>query len=98
MDTFWFTSFHIEKDGDVFVEMCAPGASGNIFYLRRLHCYHPSKTDFRRMLAFVSGTFVSICVYIYMCGPACIVYSVTASASVHMFHWVKSEILALGKL
>lgn len=51
----------IEKDGDVFVEKCAPGASGNVFYLRRLHCYHPSNTDFRRMLAFVSGM-LHVCV------------------------------------
>ena len=54
----------IEKDGDVYIEKCAPGASGNVFYLRRLHCYHPSNTDFRRMLAFVSGMFVCIHVYI----------------------------------
>ena len=44
-----------ERDGNVFVEKCAPGASGNVFYLRRLHCCHPSNTDFRKMLAFVSG-------------------------------------------
>ena len=25
-----------EKDGDVFIEKYAPGASGNVFYLRRL--------------------------------------------------------------
>ena len=55
----------IEKDGDVYVEKCAPGASGNVFYLRRLHCYHPSNTDFRRMLAFVSGMFVCIHMCIY---------------------------------
>ena len=51
----------IEADGDVFVEKCAPGASGNVFYLRRLHGYHPSNGDFRRMLAFVSGKYVTIC-------------------------------------
>ena len=36
------------------VEKCAPGASGNVFYLRRLYSYHPSNTDFRRMLALVN--------------------------------------------
>ena len=48
------------ENGQVYVEKCAPGASSNIFYLRRLHCYHPSNTNFRRLLAFVSGMFVSM--------------------------------------
>lgn len=52
--TFPFKAF-FEDDGSVFVEKCAPGAQGNVFYLRKLHCYHPSNTDFRRMLVFVSG-------------------------------------------
>ena len=43
------------EDGDVYFEKCAPGAHGNVFYLLKLHCYHPSNTDFRRMLAFVTG-------------------------------------------
>ena len=42
------------EHGEVAVEN-ATGATGNIFYLRRLHCYHPSNVDFRRMLVFVSG-------------------------------------------
>lgn len=37
------------------MEKCAPGASGNVFYLCRLHSYHLSNTEFQRMLAFVSG-------------------------------------------
>lgn len=45
----------IEEDGSVYVEKCAPGAHGNVFYLRKLHSYHPSNNNFRRMLAFVSG-------------------------------------------
>ena len=48
----------IEKGGDVYVEKCAPGASGNVFYLCRLHYYHPSNTDFRRILSLV-------CLYVY---------------------------------
>ena len=47
-----------EENGEVYVEKCAPGASSNI-YLRRLHCYHLSNTNFRRLLAFVSGMFLS---------------------------------------
>ena len=43
------------RDNCVSVERCAPGAHGTVYYLRRLHSYHPSNTDFRRMLAFVSG-------------------------------------------
>ena len=27
-----------DEDGEVAVEKCAPGATGNVFYLRRLHC------------------------------------------------------------
>ena len=42
-------------DDTVSVEKCAPGAHGEVYYLRRLHSYHPSNTDFRRMLAFVAG-------------------------------------------
>ncbi len=45
----------IGSGGDVDVERCAPGATGEVFYLRRHHCYHPSSSDFRRLLAFVSG-------------------------------------------
>ena len=43
------------EDGNIRVEKCAPGASGDVYYLRRLHSYHPSNPDFKRMIAFVSG-------------------------------------------
>ena len=52
-----------EENGEVYLEKCAPGASSDIFYLHRLHCYHPSNTNFRRLLAFVSGMFASYGVY-----------------------------------
>ena len=42
-------------DDEVEVEKCAPGATGEVFYLRRLRSSHPSNPDFRRVLAFVSG-------------------------------------------
>ena len=42
-------------DDYVSVERCAPGASGNVYYLRRLHSNHPSNPEFRRIIAFVSG-------------------------------------------
>ena len=43
------------EDGEVMVEKCSAEAAGRVFYLRRLHSYHPSNADFRWMLAFVSG-------------------------------------------
>jgi len=52
------TPYHVQfnEDGEVELEKCAPGASGdNVFYLRRLHTSHPSNPGFRRILAFVSG-------------------------------------------
>ena len=45
-------------DEKIEVERCAPGVSVNVFYLRRLHCYHPSNSSFRRLIAFVSGMFL----------------------------------------
>lgn len=60
--TFTFKA-SIGEDGDVFVEKCSPGVHGNAFYLRKLHCYHPSNTDFRRMLIFVSGKSRTIYTY-----------------------------------
>ena len=44
-----------DEDGSVFIEKCSRGAHGNVFYLRKLHSYHPSNSNFRRLLAFVSG-------------------------------------------
>ena len=47
---------HVNKDGYVNVEKCAPGASGaDVVYLRRLHSVHPSNNQFKRLIAFVSG-------------------------------------------
>ena len=50
---FTFKAYY--NDDTISVERCAPGAHGTVYYLCRLHSYHPSNTDFRRMLAFVSG-------------------------------------------
>ena len=45
-----------DKDGEVTIEKAAPGASGsNVYFLRRLHCVHPSHSGFRRILAFICG-------------------------------------------
>lgn len=50
-------AFKASMSGNVVdVERCAPGATGSVFYLRRLYAYHPSNPNFRRMLAFVSGS------------------------------------------
>ena len=49
---------HIKGDDYVQVEKCAPGASGDVFYLRRLHSYHPSNPEFWRMIAYVSGMLI----------------------------------------
>ena len=44
------------NEDSVEVERCAPGATGNnVYYLRRLHCNHPSNVNFRRLIAFISG-------------------------------------------
>ena len=53
----------ITEDEEVEVERCAPGATGQVFYLRRHHCYHPSNTDFRRLMAFVSGRVLLVSAY-----------------------------------
>lgn len=45
----------VNSNGEIQVEKCARGATGEVYYLRRLHCYHPSNSDFRRLLAFISG-------------------------------------------
>ena len=47
---------YVDDDGEVDVEKCAPGASGdNIVLLRRLHSTHPSNKEFKRMIAFLCG-------------------------------------------
>ena len=44
------------EDGDVEITKCAPGASGaNVYYLRRLHSFHPTNVNFRRLIAVISG-------------------------------------------
>lgn len=49
---------HMEDDGDLHVEKCAPGATGDdVVYLRRLHSVHPSNSNFKRLIAFVSGEY-----------------------------------------
>ena len=45
-----------DEPSNVFIEKCAPGATGdNVYYVRRLHSYHPSNPKFRRLLTFISG-------------------------------------------
>lgn len=57
---------------DISIEKCAPGATGNVFYLRRLHGYHPSNHEFRRMLAFVSGRlFIVMVIVASTCANVC---------------------------
>jgi hypothetical protein len=47
---------YYDKDGEVSIDRAAPGASGaNVYYLRRIHCKHPSNSSFRRILAFICG-------------------------------------------
>ena len=52
--------FHIthHEDGHIAIDKCAPGATGaDVVHLRRLHATHPSNSSFKRMIAFISGTF-----------------------------------------
>ena len=55
------------EDGDIQNTKCAPGAfCANIYYLRRLHSFHPSNVDFRKLIAVISGEFCfSICSALY---------------------------------
>ena len=47
------------EDNDVLVEKDAQGASGNnVYYLRRLHCTHPSNKHFRRIITIISGEYL----------------------------------------
>ena len=47
---------YMEDDGYKTIEKCSEGASGNnVVYLRRLHCTHPSNSDFKRLICFLSG-------------------------------------------
>lgn len=58
-------------DGDFQAEKCSPGASGqNVFHLRRLYSRHPSNSECRRILAFVTGqpyTKLNITIIIFLC-------------------------------
>ena len=48
----------IEDDDNLYVERCAPGATGdNVVYLRQLHNVHPSNNHFKRLIAFISGEY-----------------------------------------
>ena len=63
-----------DKNGDVSIEKAAPGATGqNVYYLRRLHCVHPSHCGFRRILAFICGM------------PACVLLSGMMSSLYNIF-------------
>ena len=53
-------------DGEIMIDKVAPGASGsNVYYLRRIHCVHPSNSSFRRILAFICGK-VMFCAMCYV--------------------------------
>lgn len=44
------------SDGTARVERCHERAEGdNVYYLRRLHCTHPSNPNMKRLLAFLTG-------------------------------------------
>ena len=50
-----------DEDGEVSIDKAAPGATGsNVYYLRRIHCVHPSNSSFRRILAFICGKMMFI--------------------------------------
>ena len=47
---------HVEEDGYINVEKCAPGAKGDDdVYLQCLHSVDTSNSQFKRMIVFVSG-------------------------------------------
>ena len=47
---------HVHQDGYVEIEKCASGATGSdIYHLRRLHSFHPSNSECKRLIALVSG-------------------------------------------
>lgn len=55
----------VSEEG-VEVERCALGATGAVYYLRRLHGYHPSNPSFRRLIAFVSGECNCSCIGVFV--------------------------------
>ena len=53
-----YFKIHEEEDGNMKVERCCDNATGvNVVLLRRLHCTHPSNSDFRRLICFLSGIY-----------------------------------------
>ena len=51
-------AYRVSFRGSLSVEKCASGATGrNVVLLRRLHCTHPSNTDFKRLICFVTGKY-----------------------------------------
>jgi len=53
-------------EDDMELECCA--ATGEGYYLRRLHCNHPSNSSFRRLLTFVSGMYMKIVYWSFALG------------------------------
>ena len=54
-------SFHsrVVQDGYVEIEKCASGATGSdVYHLRRLHSFHPSNVECKRLIALVSGIYL----------------------------------------
>ena len=47
-----------EEDGtSLWIEKCTTSATGsNVGHIRRLHCTHPSNSNFKRVICFLSGT------------------------------------------
>ena len=41
-----------------------PMSGDNVYYLRRLHSFHPSNNEFRRILALLFGTYKLLPVYV----------------------------------
>ncbi len=56
------SSYEINTDddtGEIEVEKCSEAANrSNVVYLRRLHCTHPSNTNFKRLICFLTGIFL----------------------------------------
>ena len=57
---------YTEEDDTISVQRCYKGISGsNIVYLRRLHCTHPSNSEFKRLICFLSGKRITVISYNY---------------------------------
>ena len=45
-----------KDDGYIDIQKCEAGATAiHVMYLRRLHCTHPSNSEFKRLVCFLSG-------------------------------------------